>query len=202
MICGDKVPTILLENDRPASILLWLGVANSLVLDFVTRKKVALKMSFTLVDSLPLPKIYRGTPVEFEIAKRSLFLSATGPEMKDFLDRAVIDLKMPCDVEPVEDINQRTRLRAEIDVLVARDLAGLTKDEMKYVLDPDLILGDRCGIETFGALKRAEIREFGTFVTADGTRTFATADRILSTWDTLPASGRRSIDSMAQALAN
>lgn len=150
-------------------------------------------MSFTLVDSLPLPKAYRGTPVEFEIAKRGLVLSATGSEMEDFLDRAAINLKMPGDVEPAEDINERTRLRAEIDVLVARDLAELTKDEMKYVLDPDLVLGDGCGIETFGALKRAEIREFGKFVTAD---------RILNTWDTLPAGGQRSVNSMAQALAN
>ena len=193
VICGHKVPTILLEDDSPASLLLWLGIANTLLIDFVVRKKVALTMSFTLVDSLPLPKAYRGTPVEFEIAKRGLVLSATGSEMEDFLDRAAINLKMPGDVEPAEDINERTRLRAEIDVLVARDLAELTKDEMKYVLDPDLVLGDGCGIETFGALKRAEIREFGKFVTAD---------RILNTWDTLPAGGQRSVNSMAQALAN
>ncbi|HZZ25757.1 MAG TPA: N-6 DNA methylase [Roseiarcus sp.] len=192
-ICGDKVPTILLENDHPASILLWLGVANSLVLDFVARKKVGLKMSFTLVDSLPLPKEYQGTSVELEIAKRSLLLSATGSEMEAFLDRAAREFKMTGDVEPVEDINERSRLRAEIDVLVARDLAGLTKDEIKYVLDPGFVLGDNCGIETFGALKRAEIREFGAFVTAD---------RILKTWDTLPTSGWRSVESMAQASAN
>ena len=150
-------------------------------------------MSFTLVDSLPLPKEYQGTSVELEIAKRSLLLSATGSEMEAFLDRAAREFKITGDVEPVEDINERSRLRAEIDVLVARDLAGLTKDEIKYVLDPGFVLGDNCGIETFGALKRAEIREFGAFVTAD---------RILKTWDTLPKSGWRSVESMAQASAN
>jgi len=80
-----------------------------------------------------------------------------------------------------------------IDVLVARDLVGLTKEEMKYVLDPDLVLGCGCGIETFGALKRAEIHEFGAFMTAD---------RILKTWDTLPAGGRRSVETKAQIAAN
>jgi hypothetical protein len=69
-------------------------------------------------------------------------------------------------------------LRAEIDVLVARDLFGLSRHEMRYVLDPGDILGRDCGFETFGALMRAENREYKAFVTRD---------LILSTWDSVPA---------------
>ena len=59
---------------------------------------------------------------------------------------------------------------------MARDLYGLTKDEMRYLLDPADILGPEAEFETFGALKRAEEREFGHFLTRD---------LILETWDAL-----------------
>jgi hypothetical protein len=75
---------------------------------------------------------------------------------------------------PVEEISERERLRAEIDVLVARDLFGMTRDEMRYLLDPSDILGVDCGFETFGALKRAEEKQW------DGA--FRTRDLIMETW--------------------
>ena len=56
-------------------------------------------------------------------------------------------------------------LAAEIDVLVARDIYGLTKDEMLYILDPANILGEDCGIETFKALRNREMRDFDEFRT-------------------------------------
>lgn len=75
---------------------------------------------------------------------------------------------------PVENPEQRAMLRAEIDVLVARDFFGLDKDEMRYLLDPEDVLDSNCGFETFGALKRAEVREY---------RRFVTRDLIMETWD-------------------
>lgn len=48
---------------------------------------------------------------------------------------------------------------------------------MTYLLNPSEILGADCGFETFGALKRAEEREFGRFETRGA---------ILSCWDELP----------------
>ena len=191
VICGHKVPTIVLEDDRGQALLLWLGVANSLVIDFIARKKVALTMSLTLMDSLPLPKAFRGGAAEEAIAQRALLLSAIGSEMKKFWKTAA----PPCKADnmvPAESNDERAKLRAEIDVLVARDLFGLTKEEMKYVLDPDLVLGKGCGVETFGALKRAEIREYGSFVTAE---------RILSAWDTLPRAGASSARQLTEAAA-
>ena len=56
----------------------------------------------------------------------------------------------------------------------ARDFFGLTKDEMRYLLDPSEILGNECGIETFGALKRSEIRRDGQFTSMN---------HILDAWD-------------------
>jgi hypothetical protein len=86
-ICGDKVPTITFDPPDINIYLLWLGVANSFAMDFVVRKKVALKISYTLMDSLPLPRNYSGSETEHNIAIRALRLAATGLEMRLFWER-------------------------------------------------------------------------------------------------------------------
>jgi hypothetical protein len=178
VICGDKVPTILFRPHDDRTALLWLGVANSFCLDFVVRKKVALKMSYTLLDSLPLPRHYGDTPVERSIASRTLMLAATGPEMRNFWLATVPVLGLdPSRATAIEDPEARHEVRAELDVLVGRDLLGLTLEEMRYVLDPADILGQDCEFETFGALKRAEEREFGYY---------RSKESILAKWHELP----------------
>ena len=133
------------------------------------------------MDSLPLPRAFANTPTERAIALRSLRLTATGPEMDDFRRNAAVELGISIEeAAPAETPADRNQLRAELDVLIARDLFGLSRDEMRYVLEPADILGPDCGFETFGALERAERRESGSF---------ATRDRILATWDVLPVRG-------------
>jgi hypothetical protein len=178
VVCGHKVPTISFHPTDDRLALLWLGIANSFSIDFVARKKVALTMSYTVMDSLPLPRLWTGTPVEVAIARRSLLLSATGPEMADFWRCAapLVGFSIEAD-RPCEDPGERRVLRAEIDVLVARDFFDLTLDEMRYLLDPSDVLGSDCGFETFGALKRAEQRASGG--------AFTTRDLILEAWRTL-----------------
>lgn len=181
VVCGHKVPTILFSPPSAALTLLWLAVANAFAMDFLVRKKVALTMSLTLMDSLPLPRAFANTPTERAIALRSLRLTATGPEMDDFRRNAAVELGISIEeAAPAETPADRNQLRAELDVLIARDLFGLSRDEMRYVLEPADILGPDCGFETFGALERAERRESGSF---------ATRDRILATWDVLPVRG-------------
>ena len=178
VICGHSVPTIMFDPPDSRLILLWLGVANSFVLDFLARKKAALHMSYTVMDSLPLPRKFEEGRTSTAIAERALKLTATGPEMSTFRGIAAQELGLdPKSAEPVEDLSSRASLRAELDVLVARDLFGLSRDEMRYVLDPGDILGRDCGFETFGALMRAECKAHKAFVTRD---------LILATWDSLP----------------
>jgi len=75
------------------------------------------------------------------------------------------------------DLEERRVLRAELDVLVARDLfwPHLRRDAISP--DPADLLGPDCHFETFGALKRAEERVW------DGR--FRTRDLILDVWDRL-----------------
>jgi hypothetical protein len=178
-ICGDKVPTIILSPD-PRDHLLWLGVANSLAMDFLVRKKVSLKMSYTIMDSLPFPRDFKTTPAALAIAERVCALCAIGPEMQAFQDITVAAgiLSSPDDV--VEEPDHRAVLAAEIDVLVAREVYGLTRDEMLYIIDPANILNEDCGIETFKALRNYEQREYGEF---------RTQRLIEEAWDRIPTKG-------------
>jgi len=172
VICGHSVPTILFEPYDASLMMLWLGIANSFCLDFLARQKGALHMTLTLVDSLPLPRRFSGTSIETEIAKIAMQLNCTGKEMEAFWSEFAGEL----DYKPVEEVSARRRLRAHLDVLVARDFFGLTKDEMRYLLDPADVLGEEIDKENFGALKRAEIRR---------DKKFTSRDMILDAWDTI-----------------
>jgi hypothetical protein len=120
------------------------------------------------LDSLPLPRRFGGTAIEIAVAQRALRLATAGPEMSAFwaCTAPLLGLNLDKDI-PTEVADERRVLEAEIDVLVARDLFGLTLNEMRYLLDPSSILGEECGFETFGALKRAEMREFDQFLSRD-----------------------------------
>lgn len=172
-LCGHSVPTIMFEPNDDKLCLFWLGLANSFCLDFLARQKGALNVTLTLVDSLPLPRRYTDSAVERAIVSRAARLNCCGREMAELWARLPVSLTV---LPPEEDTDTRRLLRAELDVLVARDFFGLTRDEMRYLLDPSSVLGSDCGIETFGALKRAEMRS---------EQSFTTFDLIMEAWDAL-----------------
>ncbi|MCA0921980.1 Eco57I restriction-modification methylase domain-containing protein [Pseudooceanicola nanhaiensis] len=164
-VSGHKVPTIEFVRGTIKDMLLWLGVANSLVMDFLVRKKVSLTMSYTIMDSLPFPRDYSTTPSAEAIARRVCALCAVGEEMAEFRAQAVKAGILEAPDAIIEAPDQRAAVAAEIDVLVAREVFGQSKQEMLYILDPDNILGPDCGVETFKALRNAELREFKEFRT-------------------------------------
>lgn len=164
-VSGHKVPTIEFLGGDDQDLLLWLGVANSLVMDYLVRKKVSLTMSYTIMDSLPFPRAFDSTPASHEITRRVCALCAVGPEMAAFRETAVEAGILASVTDIVEAPDRRAVLAAEIDVLVAREVYGLTRDEMLYIVDPANVLGEHCGIETFKALRNREVREFGSYRT-------------------------------------
>jgi hypothetical protein len=68
---------------------------------------------------------------------------------------------------------RRARLRAELDARYAR-LYGLTRDELRYILDPASIMGDDYPSETFRVLKNNELRDYGEY---------RTEHLVLEAWD-------------------
>lgn len=96
------------------------------------------------------------------------------------LDRAVIANAHGLDflVPFVWNDDRRAQLRAELDAWYARAY-GLTRDELRYVLDPTDVKGADYPSETFRALKANEIQRFGEY---------RTARLVLQAWDAMEAS--------------
>ena len=69
-------------------------------------------------------------------------------------------------------------LRAELDAYYAR-LYGLTRDQLRYILDPANVMGADYPSETFRVVKNGELREFGEYLSQG---------LVLAAWDRL-ASG-------------
>jgi hypothetical protein len=59
---------------------------------------------------------------------------------------------------------RRAQIRAELDAYYAR-LYGLTRDELRYILDPADIHGHDFPSETFRVLKNNEIKKYGEYRT-------------------------------------
>jgi hypothetical protein len=55
-------------------------------------------------------------------------------------------------------------LRAELDASYARAY-GLTRDELRYILDPADVMGEDYPSETFRVLKNNEMKKFGEYRT-------------------------------------
>lgn len=62
------------------------------------------------------------------------------------------------------DENRRAVLRAELDAYYAK-LYGLTRDELRYFLDPKDVYGPDFPGESFSGLKEKEEREYGEYRT-------------------------------------
>ena len=62
------------------------------------------------------------------------------------------------------DPNKRSTIRAELDAYYAH-LYGLTREELRYMLDPKAVFGEIFPSETFRVLKEKETKEFGEYRT-------------------------------------
>jgi hypothetical protein len=158
---GNSAPVIILEKNQANLVACLVANFSSLVFDFVTRQKVGgNNFNFFIVKQLPIipPDWYTPEDIEF-ISSRVLELVYTAYDMKPFAE------DMGYDGEPFKwDENRRAKLRAELDAKYAK-LYGLTRDELRYILDPANIYGDEFPSETFRVLKNKEINKYGEYRT-------------------------------------
>jgi hypothetical protein len=157
-VAGHKVPTILFNDGWDWAFMLWIGVANSFAMDFLARKKVSLSMSYTVLDSLPFPRMAKDDPLARKLVPMALRLTCCGPEMTGYWNAMAVEgWVTPCTPgEPppgVENEDERLKLRADLDALVAHDIFGLTAVEMEYIL------------ATFPTWREREEKQFGEFRT-------------------------------------
>ena len=166
---GDKFLLMKTQVDAKHAAAL-LGCLNSIVCDFVARQKVggtAFKY-FTMkqITVLP-PDRYTEADLAY-IVPRVLELTYTAHDLAGWAQ----DLGHsgpPFAFNP----ERRAQLRAELDAHYAR-LYGLTRDELRYILDPADVMGEDYPSETFRVLKNKELREFGEY---------RTQRLVLAAWD-------------------
>jgi hypothetical protein len=161
VICGDKAPTLTFGDHEDWAYLPFLAAANSTCVDYLARKKISLKMALNVVDSLPIARCSLGDPTLGRMAPLVLRLTCTTPEMSGYWNamskygwcEPVAEDEVPA--EAFTDPAARAEARAELDALVARDVYGLSRDELSYVLDQ------------FPVLERREVKAHGSFVTKE-----------------------------------
>ncbi|KYC44239.1 restriction endonuclease [Scytonema hofmannii PCC 7110] len=159
---GHKAPLIFLKvNQSSISYCLFLTNMNSLILDYVVRQKIGgCSLSFFILKQLPVlpPESYTQTDIDF-IVPRVLELVYTTWDMQPFAQ------DMGYEGEPFIWNNQRRALlRAELDAYYAK-LYGLTRNELRYILDPTDVYDKDFPSETFRVLKNNEIKQFGEYRT-------------------------------------
>lgn len=169
---GHTLPLILpsIPDVRRATCL--LANCNSIVIDYIARQKIGyIHMTYGYVKQLPVfaPASYSDTDLAF-IVPRVLELTYTAYDLAPWAnDLGYTGAPFPWNPE------RRARLRAELDAYYAR-LYGLTRDELRYVLDPADVMGEDYPSETFRVLKNHEMREFGEY---------RTQRLVLAAWDQL-----------------
>ena len=168
---GNNMPVMFFQEAiSTAQIASLLGSLCSLSCDFVARHKVGgSHLNFFIYEQLPIlpPSAY--TEVDFAfIVPRIVELTYTSYSMTPFArDLGYLG-------EPFSwDEDRRALLRAELDAWYARAY-GLSRDDLRYILDPADLLGENYPSETFRVLKKNEINEYGEY---------RTQRLVLAAWD-------------------
>jgi hypothetical protein len=154
------------EASRFAALV---GAFGSLALDYVARQKVGgTNMTYGYLKQFPVvtPDSYTDADLSFivprvlELTYTAHDLQAWGQDLAAYDPRPTVEQGRPFGWNP----ERRAQLRAELDAYYAR-LYGLTRDELRYILDPKDVMGDDYPSETFRVLKEGEIRAFGEYRT-------------------------------------
>ncbi|WP_423855831.1 Eco57I restriction-modification methylase domain-containing protein [Acidithiobacillus sulfuriphilus] len=169
---GDTLLLMFPDPKHGARVACLLADQCSLVHDYAARQKVGgTHLKYHVKKQLPNlpPDRYTAADLAF-IVPRVLELTYTVFDLKAWAQDLGFD-GSPYAFDP----DRRALLRAELDAYYAR-LYGLTRDELRYILDPSDVMGDDYPSETFRVLQKNEMREFGEY---------RTQRLVLAAWDQL-----------------
>jgi hypothetical protein len=172
---GDTASLLFPHHTSSLSACL-IANFNSMVLDYCARQIVGgTHMTVGYLKQLPvlLPSFYSVERAEF-VSSKALELTYTSHALDPFARDLGYD-------GPAFAWNEdrRAHLRAELDAFYARAY-GLTRDELRYILDPADVKGPDYPSETFRVLKEKEASQFDEF---------RTRRLVLAAWDRMEVSG-------------
>jgi hypothetical protein len=172
---GDTLP-LMFSSETPPKIACLLGNLNSLTLDFLARQCVGgTHLSYVYLKQFPVfaPSYYNSERDAF-IVPRVLELTYTSQSLTAFAR------DLGHDGPPfVWNDARRFHLRADLDAFYARAY-GMSRDELRYILDPADVKGADYPSETFRVLKEKEMRQYGEF---------RTRRLVLEAWDRMESNG-------------
>lgn len=145
----------------PDRIATLCGLFSSMTFDFISRHKVGgTHLNFFIAQQLPAlpPDGFSASDVDFA-GQRILELTYTSHSMRLWAE----DLGYT-GATFAFDPDRRAQLRAELDAFFAKKY-GLSRDELRYVLDPQDVKGADYPSETFRGLKNKDINQFGEYRT-------------------------------------
>jgi N-6 DNA Methylase len=166
---GHTAPLLFMNSPPPLAAALlanWL----SLTLDYTARQKIGgTHLTYGYLSQFPIlpPAAYTAADLSF-IVPHVLELTYTSHSMASFAH----DLGHEGPLFAWDE-DRRALLRAELDAWYARAY-GLTRDELRYILDPTDVKGPDYPSETFRVLKKNEIARYGEY---------RTARLVLAAWD-------------------
>jgi hypothetical protein len=174
---GHKIPLVFLGVDSALLAGCFLACVNSLPFDFVARQKIGgLSLSYFILKQLPVlsPSAFSAEDIAY-IVPRVVELVYTAWDMRPFAADVWAEWQPGAEVPApyVWDGERRAVVRAELDARIAR-LYGLTREELRYILDPAEVYGAEFPGETFRVLKEKEQRVYGEY---------RTRRLVLAAWD-------------------
>ncbi|RWN51502.1 N-6 DNA methylase [Mesorhizobium sp.] len=168
----------------------FVGLFSSLVADFAARQKIGgTNLSFYFIEQFPVPPPSTFLPSDLAfIVPRVLELSYTSHAMRLWAE----DLGYSGAPYAWDEV-RRAALRAELNAFFARKY-GLSRDELRYVLDPTDPKGQDYPSETFRVLKNKEQARY---------HEYRTGKLVLAAWDRLAATniGTTPVEVRAQTVA-
>ena len=184
--CGNTIACIY-SNRSLVKVTCLLALLNSLPLDYVAKNKISsTHMNLYIVKQFPVPRPDQiDEATQWQMVKRVAELTYFNHDMDDFAK----ELSEQLSDEQNEALGgrlvrqdpwifnepRRAVVQAELDAIVAK-LYGLNDEEVRYILDPEDVIGKGCINETFRVLKESEIKELGEY---------RTKRLVLEAWDKL-----------------
>ncbi|MDP2316549.1 MAG: N-6 DNA methylase [Pseudomonadota bacterium] len=158
VLAGDSVPNLIFPEPFEWALCTTLAAMNTMCVDYIVRKKVGSHVKYNHMDSLPLPRLPKDHPAVAALVPRVLALTCTGPEMTPFWNAMathgwVEPVAAAGPVPGLVDEEARVQVEAEIEVIFARDLFGLSRQEIGHILD------------TFPIVERRQRQVYGEYRT-------------------------------------
>lgn len=169
----DFTLRVAAKLSQPELSYLLLANFNSLVLDSLIRQRLGGNnlSDYILFQSPVLPPSAYCKEAKEAIRQSVIQLARLNGVPSEWID----EVQSPdADSDSIQ-LQSKEMVLAELDAFYAR-LYGLTRDELRYILDPSDVMGPDYPSETFRVLKTNEIRQFGEY---------RTQRLVLEAWDRL-----------------